>query len=296
MQQAPFFSVVIPTYNRAHLIKKTLQSVLAQTFTGFEILVVDDGSKDDTEAVVKSIQDSRITYYKKANGERAAARNFGTAHATGSYVTFFDSDDLMYPHHLQHAHAFIAQQANPAWLHLGFDYQDPGGNVIKQPAALTSQIQRTLLFDNKLSCNGVFIKKSVADQFPFYEDRALASSEDWELWIRLVCAYPLAFSPEITSSVVEHDLRSLNTVKPTTVEKRDIILIDRLQANQDVQRAYKKSFSRFKAERYTFFMMKYAEAKQPAHVFAWARTAALTYFPVIFTRRYLAALKNSLIR
>lgn len=296
MNSASFFSVVVPTYNRAHLIEKTISTILSQSFTNVEILVVDDGSMDNTDQVVKAINDSRITYYKKENAERAAARNFGSARANGAYVTFFDSDDLMYPHHLQSAYEFITAHNNPEWFHLGFDYQDPEGMVIKKPYPLTESIQRSLLFDNKLSCNGVFLRKDIADQYTFCEERALSSSEDWELWIRLVCSFPLKFSTEVTTSVVEHELRSLNTVKPETIEKRDLILIDRLQSNPRVQAVYKGEFLRFKAERYTFFMLKYAEARNRRKVISWACEAALTYFPAIFTRRFLAALKNSIIR
>jgi glycosyltransferase involved in cell wall biosynthesis len=292
---SPYFSVIVPTYNRAHLIEKTIRSILQQNFMDYEILVVDDGSRDNTEQVVRSINDQRITYYKKANGERAAARNYGTLHAKGTYVTFFDSDDLMYSHHLQYANDFINQRNNPEWFHLGFDYRDSSDTVFKNAEPLREDIQRSLLFDNKLSCNGVFIKRVIANQYPFCEDRALASSEDWELWIRLICSFPLKFSTEVTTSVVEHDLRSLNTVKPETVERRDILLIDRLQSNAAVQKIYKRDFLRFKAERYTFFMMKHAEAKRPSKVWAWACKAALTYFPIIFTRRFLASLKNSII-
>lgn len=125
----PYISVVVPTYNRAHLIERSIRSILQQTFTDYEVLVVDDGSEDNTEQVIKSINDQRITYYKKANGERAAARNYGTSKAKGVYVTFFDSDDLMYPHHLQHAYDFINQQNNPEWFHLGFDYKNSSGMV-----------------------------------------------------------------------------------------------------------------------------------------------------------------------
>lgn len=292
----PYISVVVPTYNRAHLIERSIQSILQQTYTDYEVLVVDDGSEDNTEQVIKSINDQRITYYKKANGERAAARNYGTSKAKGVYVTFFDSDDLMYPHHLQHAYDFINQQNNPEWFHLGFDYKNSSGMVFRNAEPLLENIQRSLLFDNKLSCNGVFIKRVIAEQYPFHEDRALASSEDWELWIRLICSFPLKFSTEVTTSVVEHDLRSLNTVKPETIERRDIVLINQLQSNAEVQKIYERDFLRFKAERYTFFMMKYAEAKRPKKVMMWACEAALTYFPVIFTRRFLASLKNSITR
>ena len=80
-QNSPAFSIVIPTYNRAHLIGKTIESMLRQEFQDFEILVVDDGSKDNTGDVVKTFTDSRIQYFKKENAERGAARNYGATQA-----------------------------------------------------------------------------------------------------------------------------------------------------------------------------------------------------------------------
>ncbi len=108
MQANLFFSVVIPTYNRASFVGKTIQSLLAQTYSHFEIIVVDDGSTDDTEAVVRGIRSDKLTYHKKKNGERAAARNTGARLAKGDYVNFFDSDDLAYPVHLHTALDLIA--------------------------------------------------------------------------------------------------------------------------------------------------------------------------------------------
>ena len=71
------FSVIIPTYNRSQFILKTIQSVLEQTYKDFEVIVIDDGSTDDTEEVVKSISNPQLSYYKKVNAERGAARNLG---------------------------------------------------------------------------------------------------------------------------------------------------------------------------------------------------------------------------
>jgi glycosyltransferase involved in cell wall biosynthesis len=79
---SPLFSIVIPTYNRAHLITKTIESVLAQEDGDFEILVVDDGSSDNTGEVVSRIFDPRLTYFRKENAERGAARNFGFRKST----------------------------------------------------------------------------------------------------------------------------------------------------------------------------------------------------------------------
>ena len=100
MMAAPAVSVIIPTYNRAPLIPQAIDSVLQQTFADFEIIVVDDGSTDDTESVVKTYGD-RVRYVRTPNGGIGHARNVGMKHARGRYFTFLDSDDLLYPYALE---------------------------------------------------------------------------------------------------------------------------------------------------------------------------------------------------
>src|SRR5260221_1616030 len=202
MDLSPSFSIVLPTYNRAHLIDNTLSSILNQRFHNFEVLIVDDGSKDNTEEVVSRFSDARIRYYKKQNGERGAARNYGASKARGHYINFFDSDDLMYPNHLSVAQEFINSKGDPEFFHLGYDYKLEDGSLIKLANSFQKSTADLVLFDNKLSCNGVFIRKDIAADYPFEETRVLASSEDWELWIRLLSRFPFHFSNEVTSSVI----------------------------------------------------------------------------------------------
>ena len=287
------FSIVIPTYNRAHLIAKTLRSILNQTYSNFEIIIVDDGSKDNTQEVVATFTDKRIQYYRKENGERAAARNYGVQKAKGDYINFFDSDDLMYPHHLQTAFNFI-QAKHPAWFHLGYDFKDVEDKVIKNFESFDDTINPKILFDNRLSCNGVLIRKDVMEQNLFHENRILASSEDWELWIRLLSQYPLVFDNTITSSVVNHDARSLFTIPADKVIARDELLIRLLQSNQLVLQLYQNQFNKFKAERYSFFMLCLSEQKRKMEVFTWAYRAFKVYPLILFTKRYLASIKNSI--
>lgn len=87
-------SVIIPTYNRAHLIKRSAMSVLNQTYSNLELIIVDDGSTDNTEEVVKSIDDNRVIYIKQPNQCACAARNNGIDHAQGEFIAFQDSDDV----------------------------------------------------------------------------------------------------------------------------------------------------------------------------------------------------------
>ena len=89
-----FFSIVIPTYNRAKFIDKAIASLLNQKYEDFEVIVVDDGSTDNTEEVVKSFNNNKVKYYKKENQERGAARNYGAKLAKGEYINFFDSGPI----------------------------------------------------------------------------------------------------------------------------------------------------------------------------------------------------------
>lgn len=106
MSDQPLVSVIIPTYNRAHLIGETLDSVLAQTYQNWECIIVDDGSSDNAEEVVRSYvkKDSRFKYYHRPEEHLSGgngARNYGFKMSQGEYVNWFDSDDLMVPEKLE---------------------------------------------------------------------------------------------------------------------------------------------------------------------------------------------------
>jgi len=205
-----FFSVIIPTFNRAGFIRKTIESVLVQSLQDFEIIVVDDGSTDNTEVVVKSITSDKIKYYKKENAERAAARNFGAKVSTGIYINFLDSDDVVYPQHLQSAKKFSEANAEAVIFHLGYDIKDQHGKLLRSVSNIQS-INQQILSGNILSCNGVFIRRACIIDNQFNEDRSLSSLEDWELWIRMSARFSFLNSNEITSTVIQHDERSVMT-------------------------------------------------------------------------------------
>ena len=97
---APFFSVIIPVYNRAHALARAIESVRAQSCQDFEIVVVDDGSKDDARAVAESFGDPRIRFIRQENEGGGVARNTAIDHAVGRYIAPLDSDDVFLPHHL----------------------------------------------------------------------------------------------------------------------------------------------------------------------------------------------------
>jgi len=291
----PLFSIIVPTYNRAHLIEKTIGSILAQEFNDFELIIVDDGSIDDTDDVVLQFSDYRISYFKKDNEERGAARNFGRTKSNGEYINFFDSDDLMYPNHLRTAQKLISQKLNPEFFHLGYDFKTPEGLVTEKIDHLDNDIAEKALFDNFLSCNGIFVRRDIAEKYQFEEDRNLASCEDWELWIRIMSRYTLHYSNEITTSVVGHDMRSLSTIATEKIVKRDLLLIDLLKKDEAVLQRYGNRFNRFIADRYTFFMLRYVGENNKKKVFSWSLSAMKIYPRILFSKRFLVSLKKALL-
>lgn len=96
------FSIIIPTYNRAHMLPKTIESVINQTFSDWELIIVDDGSTDNTKVLIEEFieKDARIKYIYQENAERSAARNNGIENASGEYICFLDSDDWYLENHL----------------------------------------------------------------------------------------------------------------------------------------------------------------------------------------------------
>jgi glycosyltransferase involved in cell wall biosynthesis len=113
-------SVLLPTYNRAAFLPAAFQAIAGQTFTDWDLVVVDDGSTDDTEAVVSRLRDQlpqRVTYVRQPNAGAYGARNRALDLATGSYVAFYDSDDLWLPHHLERCVAGLDVDATLDWVY-----------------------------------------------------------------------------------------------------------------------------------------------------------------------------------
>lgn len=93
----PKVSIITPTFNRSHTIRGAIDSVLAQDFQDWEMIIVDDGSTDNTEGIVRGYADKRIRYFTKPNGGPSKARNFGISHASGDWIMYLDSDDKLLP-------------------------------------------------------------------------------------------------------------------------------------------------------------------------------------------------------
>jgi glycosyltransferase involved in cell wall biosynthesis len=294
----PFFSIVVPTYNRAALIGNTLRSLLEQEYDHYEIIVVDDGSTDNTEEVVSAFQDSRIRYFKKNNAERAAARNFGAAKATGTYVNFFDSDDLALPNHLSAAVKVLQQHPEAVWFHLGYQWATPEGNIFRKVNNFKGETLNHLMSaGNPLSCNGVFVSRSVLLEHPFNEDRALSASEDYELWCRLTARFPLYYSNEVSSTIIDHEARSVRVINGEKLIERLKLLQAYLAKDEAVRSYFGKDFSRIKMDSNSYIALHLAnEPKYKWKSVTYLMKALADSSYLLRTKRFYACIKNLILK
>ncbi len=185
----PNVSVCIPTYNREHLLKETLGSVFAQTYRDFEVVIVDDGSTDGTKQMLKKCG-YNVRYYWQENAGDAAARNKLIELAKGKYISFLDSDDLLYPDALEKMVEAMPQRVEDVVVYGPYVAIDEQGNILRRrkKKLYSGRITRHL-FENILihSCGSLFPKKVLVEAGGF--DTKLPVCSDYDLWLRLSLKY-----------------------------------------------------------------------------------------------------------
>lgn len=261
-------SIIIPTYNRAHLIENTLKSVLDQTCDDFEVLIIDDGSTDNTAEVVAPYLSEKVQYYAIKNGERGAARNFGTRKAKGMYVNWLDSDDLLLPNHVSAIRDAARIHQFPEILVFGYKNYFPKSNSYAPGFLLPEEedkIKRQLIRGNCFSCNAVIVKSNTALENPFNENRKLSASEDYELWLRLASKYPIIAIHEVTSVIIHHPERSVLTMNQMEqLENRFNTFIDATTSNPEVVQFLAGESGYFKMRNYLILAVDLASNKHKA--------------------------------
>lgn len=211
---APFFSIIIPTYNRAGFLQETLQSVIDQKFTNWECIIIDDGSTDETATVVKGFaeKDNRIKYVYQENAERSAARNNGMKRAKGQYICFLDSDDLYLPDHLADMHDRIIRKGLPVALFITGVVRDEDGirTIVpfESPESFKNNICFFLFSRESVIPARVAIHREILKTHFF--DPNLKVGEDVALWVRIAFDYPVFAVPEATVVYKLHEDNTTN--------------------------------------------------------------------------------------
>jgi glycosyltransferase involved in cell wall biosynthesis len=190
-QRAPLVSVIIPTYNRATMVTRAVESVLAQTFTDYELIVVDDGSTDETEKVLSEYRD-HINFLQQPNRGVSAARNYGIRSAVGQLIAFLDSDDLWLPEKLSRQTRFFKHrpealicQTEEIWIRNGRRV-----NPKKRHQKLSGDIFVPSLELCLVSPSAVMLRRALFDEIGLF-DEALPACEDYDLWLRISSRHPV---------------------------------------------------------------------------------------------------------
>jgi glycosyltransferase involved in cell wall biosynthesis len=191
-----FISIVIPTYNRASFLKEAIDSVLSQTYRNFELIVVDDGSTDDTPKLLSSYGE-KIKVIKKANKGPSAARNRGIKAAKGGWIAFLDSDDVWKPGKLEKQVQFIKDnpeikicQTEEIWIRNGKRV-----NPRKKHEMHSGWIYEQCLPLCIVSPSSVMIHRDVFEKVGLFDETMLAC-EDYDLWLRIAPHYPICLVRE----------------------------------------------------------------------------------------------------
>jgi glycosyltransferase involved in cell wall biosynthesis len=184
----PKISVIIPAYNQAIYLSEAIQSVFEQTYHNFELIVVDDGSTDETPQILAGIQDSRMRVIRQPNAGLSAARNTGLHESSAPLVTFLDADDYFLPDKLEVLSNYLEVHREIGLAVGGVRYIDESGNKLFESTKTPTRLALPeMLFENPICVSGILLRRKWLDIVGVFDER-LRACEDWDLWIRLACA------------------------------------------------------------------------------------------------------------
>lgn len=192
-------SVILPTYNRAKEISKSIESVLNQTYHDFELIIIDDGSTDNTQEIVEKYQDKRIRYIKNTTSKHgvSTARNIGIRESAGEYITFNDSDDVFYLDKLEKQLAFLEnEKADVTFCAVCKNKQViPDRKFEQKDCSLERILQASFTTTQALFGRAECFKKCMFDE-------QISRNVDWELVIRLIKDYKVVFQKEVLAELI----------------------------------------------------------------------------------------------
>lgn len=299
MNGSPFFSIVIPTYNRAEFIEKTLKSVLEQTYEHYEVIVVDNCSTDNTEEVLRPyIESNRIRFIKHdENYERARSRNTGMAAARGDFVTFLDSDDLMYPDNLKDAASFALKNPDLKCFHNLYDFVDENGRVVWHYTfpPLKNQI-KAIALGNFMSCIGDFIHREIYQNYRFDTNPVVTGAEDWDFWLRVLADYKVGRIEKINSGVVQHGGRSVNTQNISNLQKGLQYVVNKLKTDPHLAQTYRPYLKRIEANSLVYLAILSNTSRVHKQALRYLYRALSKDFSVLATARFVRVFQIALFR
>ena len=240
-------SIVITTFNRADFIERAIHSCFNQTYKNIEVIVVDDGSTDNTKDLLKDYCSSgAIYYYVTENKERNAARNFGAYVSKGKYIKFLDSDDTIEPAYIETCISFFQTNPRIEILFTNISVCLPDRKSHKKTGILKNKnLIDSLWYKNEFAFSSVIIKRETFFITKgFDEDRTLIGAEDWEYWMRLSYAgIGFGLVPEFLTNIFIHDSNTMNSVEKIISGKRRALQV----LEKKIDKIEKKSVRKFES-------------------------------------------------
>lgn len=215
MFMSDLVSVIIPTYNRADYIGETIESVLNQTYSPLEIIVIDDGSTDKTREVVANYL-PRVRYIWQENAERGAARNHGLRIASGKFIAFLDSDDVWLPNKIEEDLKIFNSNPEAGLVYSDIQIIGADGKLKRElkREKKTGWVTEHLLRKNFVSVGAHLIRTQILrDIGGFREERQLSCSEDYETWVRLSTFTQFTHQPSATAKIRVHPNNSVKNIE-----------------------------------------------------------------------------------
>lgn len=222
----PLITIIIPTYNRAHFLPRSVQSALAQTFKEFELIIVDDGSTDNTVDVIQQFDDLRIRYLYQENQGVSVARNFGISQAKGKYIALLDSDDTWHPEKLEKQLAFVQNNPEFGLIYTHYDqFFVEKSKIIHRRPTTTSCTFNDLFLNCDIATSSTLILKSALDNVGYF-DPSLTLWEDGDVFLRVAQKYPFHVIEETLTYYYHH---GKNTPRnPVKIEAARLYVTDKL--------------------------------------------------------------------
>ncbi|MBD1853047.1 glycosyltransferase [Leptolyngbya sp. FACHB-711] len=241
----PLISIVIPAYNAEATIQRTIQSVLIQTYTYFELLIVDDESKDATLEIAKRFSDPRIKVFSCEHAGSSATRNRGIEQASGDYIALLDADDVWTPKKLELQLHALQTHPEAAVAYSWTDYIDEADRFYRKGchAKHSGNVYAKLLLMNFIEngSNTLICKRAFSEIGNF--DASLSNSQDWDMWLRLAAHYSFVCVPQV--QVLYRISPGSASTNVKGIERNCMRILDRCftEATESIQSLKNQSFS-----------------------------------------------------
>jgi glycosyltransferase involved in cell wall biosynthesis len=265
----PKISVVIPAYNAEKTILETIQSVQQQTFNDFELIVINDGSKDETIKKLNTIKDERLKIFSYENGGLPTARNRGISHATGEFISFIDADDLWTPDKLELQLAALEKHPETgvaySWTICMIETEKSVSFVKSASIFFEGNVYNKLLLENFIgSGSNILVRRQAIESTGEFEP-TLKSCEDWDFYLRLATSWPFVVIPK--NQIIYRKAPGSMTSKAKVMEKEALRVIKKAYQTAPLELQYLKNQSlanlyRYCADLYLTYSTDISEVRQ----------------------------------